>query len=104
MVSTLLIIIRWQESHLIIYGTFECKGIIKENLHSYIHPVQWNISFGKGIIEFSARMLNKRGDADSGRMMLHDIQRQGTFTFKIIEAKIHFQMKETKGGGMNYVK
>lgn len=44
-------------------------------------------------------MLNKRRHADSGRMMLHDIQRQGTFTCKIIEAKRNFQRKETKGGG-----
>lgn len=44
-------------------------------------------------------MINKRRDADSGRMMSHDIQRQGTFTCKIIEAKRNFQMKETKGGG-----
>jgi len=43
-------------------------------------------------------MINKRGDANSGRMMLHDIQRQQTFTCKIIEAKRKIQMKETKGG------
>lgn len=43
---------------------------------------------------------NKGGNAAGGRMMLCDIQRRGAFTFKIIETKIHFQMKETKGGGI----
>lgn len=53
----------------------------------------------KGKEGFCATTINKRTDANSGRMMLHDIQRQGAFTCKIIEAKKKFQLKETKGGG-----